>query len=1146
MSLFQIFVLASAVSVTTAGPTGLLCDWKASPAVGVSASPSFAWVVPHLARRSGCGLHTATSRAAAVDETEQLQHAYQMQVVAASSSGTASEVVLHDTGRTLDARSANVQLQLTELELLPGMAYVWRVRTWTSADVAEACASEWAAGRFTTALFNGFNASAIWLGAGALGAATVTAKETTKNNISTTTTTDTHPNVVCDLTGEWKGNGNGGKGTVITIAKASSSASSGGRINYTVHAEGAWTNPMWDSGNGTLVLEHPALRVAYAVADTPLTTKPCTRIKFDNHDSWCLASVCGPGVTPGPSPGPPAPSPGSKGPRYAYFRHTEMLRGDVASAAVFVSANQDGSLQKLLSAYRLYVNGVVVAVGPGRSDMANSWSNHSIYDSVDVTLHLQAAWRANPNAASVTFALQCYHHDDASAAMLLQAQVTYAGGEKELHTIASDASWLGFDATPIYAPSGGMGGDVSQSSTDNQPAENIDASLMDAVAGWQSGSFTPGAGWAPSAPRTYTSPPQPKMTLPVSFIPRLKPVEVTMLAAGHWFVDFGTEIMAGLTMNVIGGTKGVKMNIKLSEELLCKGCTSAKCNTCNYNDTTKAVLFPMRTNNKYEETWTLGDGVSTIENHEYKLFRYGEITLETNVSSIVDGDDAAARAAIIGAMSFDLSAWVVRYPWSTASGDEGHFNSSNAMLNKVWELCKNTVKVTSLDSATDSNTREKLPYEADGFITGGTRHSTQRDSLWQRHSTLHNIRNPTWPTEWRQMMSLMVYEDYMATGSTLLASEVWDVVLLNTMAHCVNKKTNLVDFSTGCDRGENVRDITDWPRDARDGYEMTDIGNVINAYFVACMNAMATLASVTPGKASLAAGFAAQGEATAAAMNALMVDPATSLFTDTLEASTKDKVHSAWHSQIFSMWAGVVGEADTARFPKMIDFLKSKAKNVGVTGSVYAAYAYYLALYAADFDHGHFALQMLTTCDGNSFCHMLLQGATATMEAWTREEKDNLSWSHPWASAPGTAIPRGFMGITATAPAFAKFQVKPQPGDVRQRVALSLSPPPPTPLLTSKNFSHATPLHSHSHPARLQRHRSCSRHRQVRSRCRSCRAQRASLSPLHLPPTRWQRSASQRWESPPPRSLSTGKPRRASLRETTFAWVGLGALRSRE
>ena len=69
-------------------------------------------------------------------------------------------------------------------------------------------------------------------------------------------------------------------------------------------------------------------------------------------------------------------------------------------------------------------------------------------------------------------------------------------------------------------------------------------------------------------------------------------------------------------------------------------------------------------------------------------------------------------------MELNLTAWVVNYPWSEAEGDAGHFNSSNTMLNKVWELCKNTVKVTSLDTTTDSNTREKLPYEADGFITG--------------------------------------------------------------------------------------------------------------------------------------------------------------------------------------------------------------------------------------------------------------------------------------------------------------------------------------------------------------------------------------------------------------------------------------------
>ena len=353
------------------------------------------------------------------------------------------------------------------------------------------------------------------------------------------------------------------------------------------------------------------------------------------------------------------------------------------------------------------------------------------------------------------------------------------------------------------------------------------------------------------------------------------------------------------------------------------------------------------------------------------------------------------------------------------------------MLNQVWDLCKNTVKVTSLDTTTDSNTREKLPYEADGFITGGTRHAMQRDSTWQRHSSKHNIRNPTWPTEWRQIMSLMAFEDYMQSGSLSVAGELYSTILENTMINCVNPKTNLIDF-TNCSRGNNVRDIVDWPTDARDGYQMTDINTVINAYFVACMKAMATLAGAM-GNGPDALRFEKQGNATSAAMQSLMFDNKTGLFTDTVKGAashaTASAEHSAWHAQVFSMWAGV---APSSTWPGLIAFLKTKAQNVGVTGSVYAAYAYYLALYEADYDHGNFALQMLTTCAGNSYCHMILQGATATMEAWTRGEKDNLSWSHPWASAPGTAIPRGFMGITTTGPGYKTFQVKPQPGSVTE------------------------------------------------------------------------------------------------------------------
>jgi len=214
---------------------------------------------------------------------------------------------------------------------------------------------------------------------------------------------------------------------------------------------------------------------------------------------------------------------------------------------------------------------------------------------------------------------------------------------------------------------------------------------------------------------------------------------------------------------------------------------------------------------------------------------------------------------------------------------------------------------------------------------------------------------------------------FPAAGDTSVAEELWDVILGNTMINCVNKETQLVDF-TKCsrsmpwDKPNAVRDITDWPADARDGYQMSDIGSVINAYFVACMKAMSTLAGAV-GKTAEQQHYEAQGNATAEAMRKTMLDSSSGLFTDTVQGN-----HSAWHSQVFSLWAGV---APRENWPKMMTLLAQKAEGTGVTGSVYAAYAYFLSLYEADFDHGNLGLKMLTTCDNNSYCHMLLQGATA-------------------------------------------------------------------------------------------------------------------------------------------------------------------------
>ena len=52
------------------------------------------------------------------------------------------------------------------------------------------------------------------------------------------------------------------------------------------------------------------------------------------------------------------------------------------------------------------------------------------------------------------------------------------------------------------------------------------------------------------------------------------------------------------------------------------------------------------------------------------------------------------------------------------------------------------------------------------------------------------------------------------------------------------------------------------------------------------------------------------------------------------------------------------------------------------------------------------------------------------MEAWTTDEKPNLSWSHPWATAPASAVVWGLVGMVAIQPGWRAFEVRPRAGDL--------------------------------------------------------------------------------------------------------------------
>jgi len=102
--------------------------------------------------------------------------------------------------------------------------------------------------------------------------------------------------------------------------------------------------------------------------------------------------------------------------------------------------------------------------------------------------------------------------------------------------------------------------------------------------------------------------------------------------------------------------------------------------------------------------------------------------------------------------------------------------------------------------------------------------------------------------------------------------------------------------------------------------------------------------------------------------------------------------------------------------------------DIAIVGGMQMSQYILEALYRFDGDHGKASLKVLLNTGKNGWANMIKQGATTTMEAWTPDEKPNLSWSHPWGASPGNVIVRFLFGIRPVEPGYAVIEVKPQPG----------------------------------------------------------------------------------------------------------------------
>ena len=98
-----------------------------------------------------------------------------------------------------------------------------------------------------------------------------------------------------------------------------------------------------------------------------------------------------------------------------------------------------------------------------------------------------------------------------------------------------------------------------------------------------------------------------------------------------------------------------------------------------------------------------------------------------------------------------------------------------------------------------------------------------REYALARHTHEYLLKHPTWPTEWKQHSVLMAHADWMYTGDVESIRRNWAVLRDEKTLTKVARADGLLDT-------RELRDIVDWPAGERDGYVMSPVNAVVNAF----------------------------------------------------------------------------------------------------------------------------------------------------------------------------------------------------------------------------------------------------------------------------------------------------------------------------
>lgn len=615
---------------------------------------------------------------------------------------------------------------------------------------------------------------------------------------------------------------------------------------------------------------------------------------------------------------------------HVYFRK-KIIADPRKETVLFISADDY---------YKLYINGTFVCQGP-----APAYPHSYNYNKVDITSFLKEGENI--------FAVHVYYQG------LINR--VWNSGDNRMGLIADiyvDGKYFsGTDSSWYYHIAKEYSGDTIGYET--QFLENIDFRQKHSL--WKEPDFSDKDYLSAlvNSDDDHTFREQPAECLSVY---RIQPTNVVHLKEGHYFIDFGSEIVGQFTMKICG-EHGQKIKILCGEE------TTA--------DNHFLARSQMRCNCSYEEECILSGHPEELEFFDYKAFRY------VNIFSELDNLKPDSFAAIVRHHKFKENFRITsNIPW----------------IEPIWKLCVNTLKWGCQEGFLDCPSREKGQYLGD-FTVSGLAHMYITGDYEMYRNTLFAFAETAGVCKGLLSVAPGSFMQEIADFSLQYPMQVWHYYKytndIDTLLKLYPVLCNLMEYFAQYERADGlisgVNDkwnLIDWPVNLRDGY---DIGgedhsrpnpchNVLNAHYIGAHMYMQKIQHVLnfPLKDNV--------EQRKEAFIKAFFDEKTGIFYD-----TEERNHSALHSNVLPVFYEF---APTQAWDTIKDIIMKKGLACGT------CFSYFVLKALGKMNAYEEELALLTNDSIHSWVNMLREGATTCFEAWGKDQKHNTSLCHAWSCAP--------------------------------------------------------------------------------------------------------------------------------------------------